>query len=122
MIGMTDLVVSSTSTMLIEELAQSYSKNDLITAVEKTDCNFTVSFTTNVHNEEKESLFVSVVEKILHLKDPSDKQMDSKIEARYLQQASKEYFFSKGELVRYRGFIDTDNPVPMVSNLIGKLH
>lgn len=118
MIGMTDLVITSTSRMLLEELNNSYRPNTVIQDVEKGINNFTLSFPMEIHNEEKEGIFQTVVEKILHLKDPQDRNMDTKIEAKYLQQANKEYFFSKGELVRYRGFVDTDNPLPMVTKLL----
>ncbi|MDH5681142.1 MAG: hypothetical protein OEZ36_06130 [Spirochaetota bacterium] len=122
MIGMTDLVINSTSRMLLEELANSYRTNSVIENVEKDQNSFTLSFPTNIHNEEKEGIFETVVEKILHLKDPQDKIMETKISVVYLQQANKEYFFSKGELVRYRGFLDSDNPIPMVTKLLLNVH
>ncbi|MDH4129719.1 MAG: hypothetical protein OEV44_13255 [Spirochaetota bacterium] len=122
MIGITQLTIFSTSRMLIEELIKSYRPDSIITSIEKNEHEFTLNFTTEINNEEKEGVFMGVVEKILHLKDPSDKVMETKVEARYLQQANKEYFFSKGELVRYRGFIDTDNPFPMITNLLISLH
>ncbi len=118
MIGMTDLIVTTTSRMLIEDCVKAYRPNSVMTSIQKNDCSFTISFPTDIHNEEKEGVFETLIEKILHLRDPSDRIMETKIEARYLQQASKEYLFCKGELVRYRGFIDTDNPVPMVTKLL----
>ncbi len=118
MIGMTDLVITTTSRMLIEDFAKAYKPNAVISGIQKNDSRFSISFPTDIHNEEKEGVFETLIEKILHLRDPSDRIMETTIEARYLQQASKEYLFSKGELVRYRGFIDTDNPVPMVTKLL----
>ena len=118
MIGMTQLVVTSTSELLLQELRHSYQKNDIITGIEKNSCNFSILFPTNIHNEEKEGIFEAIVQKIRHLKDPGDKLMETKIEVKYLQQASKEYYFSRGDLVRYRGFVDTDNPIPMVTELL----
>ena len=122
MIGMTELNITSTSKMLIQELTKSYKPNNIIREIQHTEFSFTLTFPTDINNDEKENVFETAVEKILHLKDPSDKKMETKVDVRYLQQASKEYFFTKGELVRYRGFIDTDNPIPMVTHLMVNLH
>ncbi len=118
MIGMTGLLITSTSNMLLKDLNKAYKVNDIISKVSLESCNFRIHFPTTIYNEEKEGVFATIIEKIKHLKDPQDKLMETKVEARYLQQASKEYFFSCGELVRYRGFIDTDNPLPMVTKLV----
>ncbi len=121
MIGMTELVITSTSQMLMKSLDRDYRPNNIITGVESDPCRFSISFPTDIHNEEKESVFETLINKIRNLKDPQDRLMETKIVVVYLQQAIKEYYFSHGELVRYRGFIDTDNPLPMVTNLLIKL-
>ena len=120
MIGITDLIVTSTSELLIKELEKEYhpESRNILDHVERKEKSFLMKFMEKIQNEEKERIFEGIVLKIKNLKDPRDSRMDIKIEARYLQQASKEYTFSSGELVRYRGFIDTDNPIPMVTNLM----
>lgn len=122
MIGMTQMVVTATSQMLLQELDKTYKPNNVVLDIEKHNGSIIISFPVDIHNEEKEGIFATVIEKIRHLKDPQDRKMETKIIIKYLQQANKEYYFSRGELVRYRGFMDTDDPLPLVTNLMLSLN
>jgi hypothetical protein len=118
MVGMTELLIKTSSKLLIANLQRELKTSDVIQDIEATENEFHIFFHTEAESDVKETIFNSVVQKVHHVEDPADRIKETQLTIMYQQQANKEYYFSTGQLVRYRGFIDTDNPIPMLREFL----